>query len=76
MLIDTHCHLDFKDFDSDRDEVINRAVSAGVGKMINVASSIQGSRRSIELAAKYDMIYASVGVHPHEATTVTDKAMA
>jgi TatD DNase family protein len=76
MLIDTHCHLDFKDFDSDRDEVINRAVSAGVGKMINVASSIQGSRCSIELAAKYDMIYASVGVHPHEATTVTDKAMA
>ena len=72
MLIDTHCHLDFKDFDPDRDEVINRAKEAGVGRIINVGSSVEGSRRSIELADKYDFIYASLGVHPHEAKDVTD----
>jgi len=75
MLIDTHCHLDFNDFDMDRDEVINRAKAQGVEKIINVASSIEGTRRAVELAAKYDMIYASVGVHPHEAKTVTDKVI-
>ncbi|MFA6142868.1 MAG: TatD family hydrolase [Candidatus Omnitrophota bacterium] len=73
MLIDTHCHLDFKDFDGDRDNVIDRAKAAGVEKIINVASSIEGSRCSVEFAAKYDMVYASIGVHPHEAKTVTDK---
>ncbi|MDO8536104.1 MAG: YchF/TatD family DNA exonuclease [Candidatus Omnitrophota bacterium] len=72
MLIDTHCHLDFKDFEQDRDVVIDRAVKAGVGRIINVASSIEGTRRSIELADKYDMVYASIGVHPHDAKTVTD----
>ncbi|MDD5496148.1 MAG: TatD family hydrolase, partial [Candidatus Omnitrophica bacterium] len=47
MLIDTHCHLDFKDFDNDRDEVIARAVDSGVGRIINVGSSAEGSRRSV-----------------------------
>jgi TatD DNase family protein len=75
MLIDTHCHLDFKDFDNDRDEVLDRAKKAGVGKIVNVASSVEGSRRSIELAEKYEMIYTSIGVHPHEAQFVTDKVM-
>ncbi len=75
MIIDTHCHLDFKDFDPDRELVIDRAKSAGVEKIINVASSIEGTHRSIELAKKYDCIYASLGVHPHEAKTVTDKVI-
>ncbi len=75
MLIDTHCHLDFKDFDQDRDEVINRARAAGVEKIVNVGSSIDGTRRSVELADKYDMVYASIGVHPHDAKTVTGKVM-
>jgi TatD DNase family protein len=73
MLIDTHCHLDFKDFDADRYDCIDRARAAGVEKIINVASSVEGTRRAIELAAKYDMIYASIGVHPHDARSVTDK---
>ncbi|MDD5422465.1 MAG: YchF/TatD family DNA exonuclease, partial [Candidatus Omnitrophica bacterium] len=76
MLIDTHCHLDFRDFDSDRDEVINRAVKAGVGKIVNVGSSIEGTRRSVELAGRYPIIYTSLGVHPHEATSVTDEVIA
>jgi len=70
MFIDTHCHLDFKDFDADRDEVINRARGAGVGGMISVGSSLEGSRRCVQLAQRYDCIVASVGVHPHDAQTV------
>lgn len=76
MMIDTHCHLDFKDFDSDRDSVIDRAERCDVGRIINIGSSVEGSRRSIELARKYDILYASLGVHPHEAKTVTDDVIA
>jgi TatD DNase family protein len=75
VIIDTHCHLDFKDFDQDRDEVIDRAKSKGVIRLINVASSVEGTRRSLELAKKYDIVYASVGVHPHDAISVTDEVV-
>lgn len=76
MLIDTHCHLDFNDFDVDRDEVIDRAKKIGVVGIINVGSSIEGTRRSIELAKSHDIVYATLGVHPHEAKTVSDKVIA
>jgi len=72
MLIDTHCHLDFKDFDKDRDDVIKRAAAEGVKYIINVGSSLEGSRRASELASKYDCIFASMGIHPHEAGTVSE----
>ncbi len=75
MIIDTHCHLDFKDFDQDRDSVLDRAREKGVVRIINVGSSVEGTRRSLELAKKYDIIYASVGVHPHDAAQVTDKVI-
>ncbi len=71
MFIDTHCHLDFKDFDADRDAVIERARAAGVDIIINVGSSLEGSRRAVQIAKKYDNIYASVGVHPHDVKSVT-----
>ncbi len=67
MLIDTHCHLDFPEFDPDRDEVVRRSLESGVGCIINIGSSLEGSRRCVELASKYDCLYASVGIHPHEA---------
>ncbi|MBN2453604.1 MAG: YchF/TatD family DNA exonuclease [Candidatus Omnitrophica bacterium] len=76
MIIDTHCHLDFKDFDADRDQVIERAIKAGVSKIINVSSSLDGARRSVALAKAHEMIYAAVGVHPHDAETVTDGVIA
>ncbi|MDD5072829.1 MAG: YchF/TatD family DNA exonuclease [Candidatus Omnitrophica bacterium] len=66
-LVDTHCHLDFPEFDPDREEVIKRARAAGIEYIINVASSLEGSKRSVELANKYDSVYASVGIHPHDA---------
>lgn len=72
MLIDTHCHLDFDEFNSDRAAVIKRAKAAGVGCLINVGSSLEGSKRSVGLASGDDGIFASVGVHPHHAEEMTE----
>lgn len=67
MLIDTHCHLDFPDFKPDFDLVLERAEQAGIEAIINVASSIEGSRNAVALAKRHPHVYASVGVHPHDA---------
>jgi TatD DNase family protein len=75
MLIDTHCHLDFPDYESDREEVIKRARQQDIGCIINIGSSLRGSRAGIDLARQYDFIYASVGIHPHEADKVQKQAM-
>jgi len=72
MLIDTHCHLDFKDFDDDRTAVLKRSRDSGIGVIINVASSMKGTVRSIQIAEENDFIYASAGIHPHEADSVSD----
>ena len=68
-LIDTHTHLDAKDFDEDREAVIQRAVDAGVTKLITIGSSdnLDSARRAIKLAESYDFIWATAGVHPHDA---------
>lgn len=71
LLVDTHCHLDFPEFEHDRGEVIERAKEQGVGFFINIGSSLEGSRRSVGLAQEHDSIYATVGIHPHEADTFT-----
>lgn len=76
MLIDTHVHLDFRDFAKDRTETVARAAAAGVGKMINVGSSLQGSRDSVKLAAEFEQVYASVGIHPHDAAEATQRNLA
>ncbi|MGM0501923.1 MAG: TatD family hydrolase [Bacillota bacterium] len=67
MLIDTHAHLDFDRFDNDRAEVIQAAYDSGVKKIINVGADMESSRNSVDLAQDYDFIYASVGMHPHDA---------
>ncbi|MFH0840326.1 MAG: TatD family hydrolase [Candidatus Omnitrophota bacterium] len=76
MLIDTHCHLDFKDFDKDRDDVLKRAGAEGVRYIINIGSSPEGSKRSLELADKYDEVFASLGIHPHDAPLADEKMIA
>ncbi len=72
-LIDTHCHLDFPEFSRDRDEVIKRAKSEGIDYIINIGSSLTGSRESLALSLAYDYIYASVGIHPYEADKFSGK---
>jgi TatD DNase family protein len=74
MLVDTHAHLDFPEYDSDRDEVIERSKACGVDYIINIGSSLKGSRNSVELAKIYDCIYATVGIHPHDADSFNVEA--
>jgi TatD DNase family protein len=64
---DSHAHLDLEQFDSDREEVIGRALKAGVSKINTVGINAEASRRSIALAERYPSIVASVGIHPQEA---------
>lgn len=66
MFIDTHTHLFFKNFDDDRDEVIKNAISAGVKYMLVPGTDIETSKQAVELAEKYESVYAAVGVHPHD----------
>ena len=68
-MIDTHAHLDFPHFDTDREEVIRHAHEAGVEIIINVGADLVSSERSVALAQTHPAMYATVGVHPHDAKT-------
>ena len=72
MLIDTHAHLDDARFDGDRDAVIARARDAGVGAFVSIGCDLATSRAAVELADRYPFVYATVGVHPHEAKQIGD----
>ncbi|MDD2689433.1 MAG: TatD family hydrolase [Candidatus Omnitrophica bacterium] len=74
MFIDTHCHLDFPQFNQDRSQVIERARAEGIEYVINIGSSVKGSIDSLGLSKEYDFIYASVGIHPHEADNFDEKS--
>ena len=76
MLIDTHTHLDFPDFNSDRDYVIRRAVEAGVTRMIAIGTNLETSRAALALADRHPEVYATIGIHPNEVTEVPDDAVA
>lgn len=66
MFADVHCHLSFPDFDADRQEIIREMTDAGVTLLVDPGIDAQTSRKSIELAAAHPMVYANVGLHPHE----------
>ena len=77
MLVDSHCHIDGEQFDDDRDDVVRRAGESGVGVMLNVGTGDPNSddfRRAVLVAEKYENVYASVGVHPHDAKLYDDAA--
>jgi TatD DNase family protein len=61
---DTHCHLDFPDYDGDREEVIRRAEEAGITRLVAIGTDLASSRRAIGLAAAHSSVYAAVGWHP------------
>lgn len=69
-MIDVHCHLNFKSFREDYDEVIKQAKDAGVEKIINVGTSLESSEWAVRLAQEYENLYAIVGIHPHHADKV------
>jgi TatD DNase family protein len=64
MLIETHAHLDYPDFAGDFDDVLRRATEAGVTRIVTIGTSVESSRRAVELAEKYPNIFAVIGVHP------------
>ena len=72
MLIDTHAHMQMDRYDNDRDEVITRAVEAGVGCIINASFDLPSSQQAVKLAEEYQDLYAAVGVHPHDAKLLDD----
>ncbi len=72
MLVDTHCHLYFNAFDEDRDEVVSRARSAGVERMLNPGIDLETSRVAVDLANQYPEVFAAVGVHPNDAQGWTE----
>jgi TatD DNase family protein len=74
MLIDTHAHLEMREFNDDREDVIKRAREAGVEYIITIGTTIESSRDAVLLAEKYDFIYAAVGIHPHEAKDILHPA--
>lgn len=69
MLIDTHCHLNHEQFQADLPEVIERALAAGVERMIVVGFDLPSSEEAVRLADRFPSLYAAIGVHPHEAKT-------
>ncbi len=74
-MIDTHAHLDFRQFDRDRSQVIEYAFSNGVERIINVGLDLESSGNSVKLAEEYDKIYCTVGFHPHGARDLTDESL-
>ncbi|MFA6074833.1 MAG: TatD family hydrolase [Negativicutes bacterium] len=71
-LFDSHAHLDDERFDTDRAAVIERARAAGMSGIINAGADMSSSRRSIDLANEHAIIYAAVGIHPHDAKLATE----
>ena len=70
-LIDTHCHLTFGELAGDVEAVLKRSKDAGVTGWITVGTNTQENRKALELAGKFENMYAAVGIHPHEAKDVT-----
>lgn len=76
MLTDTHAHLMLPEFDDDRDAVIQRARDAGVERIVVIGIDVETSRAAIDLAARYDGIYATVGIHPNEVERASTEDVA
>ena len=73
MLVDSHCHLDFPDFEDELEDVIARAGAAGVGTMVTIGTEIARFDRVLAIAAAIENIYCTVGTHPHQAGAEGEK---
>lgn len=73
MIFETHAHYDDEAFDEDREELLERIPKAGIGRVINIGSTIASCERCLELAQKYEYIYAAIGVHPSETEPMNEE---
>lgn len=72
MLIDSHCHLDFADFDAERDELIDRAHASGVKQMVTISTRVRKLDTLLALTERYPSVFCSVGTHPNNADEELD----
>jgi TatD DNase family protein len=72
VLVDSHCHLDFPDFDADRDALVARARAAGIGRMVSISTRVRKFERLKEIASRYPDVTVSIGTHPHNAAEEPD----
>ncbi|GAB5461008.1 TatD family hydrolase [Hoeflea alexandrii] len=72
MLVDTHCHLDFADFDAERDELVARAHASGVGQMVTISTRVRKLEKLLALTERYPSVFCSVGTHPNNADEELD----
>lgn len=73
-MIDSHAHMDDIAFEEDRDYIISHLKQEGVDVIINIGADLASSRHSVDLAKKYDNVYATVGIHPHQACDYSEEA--
>lgn len=77
LLVDTHSHVDARQFEADREAVIQAALGAGVGMLVDAGCDLPSSRVAVDLAAQHPgQVFAAVGIHPHDASTYSDEALA
>ena len=76
MIFDSHAHYDDKAFDEDREPLLNSMNENGISYIVNVASSIENTKKTIELTKQYPFIYGSAGVHPEEAAELNEENFA
>ena len=69
---DTHAHLDFPDFREEVDEVVQRAADAGISRIVTIGTELESSRRAIDLAKRFDGVFAAVGWHPNDCLSAPD----
>ncbi len=72
MLVDSHCHLDFPDFDEDRDAVVDRAHAAGVDTMVTISTRVAKFAGLKALTERYERVFCSIGTHPHNSAEEPD----
>ena len=75
LLVDSHAHLDGSQFNSDREATIQRATDNGISHILTVGCDLESSAASVALAHKYDNICAAVGIHPHDATQMSEQTL-
>lgn len=75
MLVDSHAHIADPEFDHDREDVIERALASDIHKIILIGTGLESSQRAVALAEKYPFLWATVGLHPHEAKDLDEKVL-
>ena len=75
MFIDTHSHIHFDQFDSDRESVLQRAIKNKVNSIIDVGTDVETSKLAIDLAEQYAIVHATVGIHPNDADKADDPGL-